>query len=61
MPLLIPITRNLHVLAWNVYSVADKKAELKLLLRANNIDVVVISETKLLPKYKFAIQEVKVY
>lgn len=55
------MTRNLRALAWNTNSVATKKAELELLLRANNIDVVAISKTKLLPKYKISVPGYKGY
>jgi hypothetical protein len=56
-----PITRNLRILAWYANSVFDKKAELELFLRTNNIDVAAISEIKLHPKRKFTMPGFKVY
>jgi hypothetical protein len=44
-----------------VNSVAGKKAELELFLNVNKIDVATISETKLLPKYRFSIPGYTVY
>jgi hypothetical protein len=55
------MTRNLRTLTWKANLITAKKAKLDLLLRTNNTDVVAISESKLLPKYKFSIPGYKVY
>jgi hypothetical protein len=51
----------LRIVVWNANSVSTKKAELDLFLKVNKIDIATISETKLLPKYRFTIPGYTIY
>jgi exonuclease III len=43
------------VAAWNANSITSKRHELECFLQANKIDIAAISETKLLPKYRYSV------
>jgi hypothetical protein len=51
----------LRIVVWNANSFSTKKAELNLFLNVNKIDIATISETKLLPKYRFTIPGYTIY
>jgi exonuclease III len=51
----------LRIVAWNANAVSTKKAGLALFLNFNKINIAAISETKLLPKYRFTIPGYKIY